>query len=194
LKSLYFAAEILILVIMKEGLTLEAKEKKDKLSEFEKKKPLSLAGLAISCLICSYLLAFNRDFLIIERIAQRVNFDWITKGIIILMLIMAITFFRHTIKSYFNENKPLMKISSGLLLLPANAMWFILWPNAFFRISLGFVLFTGIYLFSSGFLQLIRETYINDKEKNKTIKISFTLIAEVIAVVLTIFQFIILFN
>jgi len=110
------------------------------------------------------------------------------------MMILAMYLFYKTIKYYFKEKKHLIYISVGLVIFPANLMWYILWPNHFTRISVGLVIFIGIYYFSSGFMKLIREIYISESSGNKSLKISLTFIVEVVAIVLTVYQFILLFN
>lgn len=161
------------------------KENLTKQAENEKKNPFVLAGFGLACIISAYYLAYNQDFF---------EYIWITKTIIVIFLILAmLVSFIPTVNYYFKGNLEWLFISLGVLLIPCNYMWFLLWPNMITKISTAVAFFLSIMFSTIGFLRLLYNEIQEIKEKNKEnyTKAVLTIVGEILAITLSIAQIII---
>lgn len=162
-------------------------ENKKKQQENERKNPFVGAGFSIACIVSSYYLVFNLEFF---------KYVWIAKTVIVLFLLLAIAMLFSTVNYYFRNKVELMYISIGVLLIPCNYMWYMLWPNFFTKIEAAVAFFLSIMFATIGFLRLLQKSIIEIKQrenKNYT-NVILVFIGEILALVLTIIQFIISFK
>ena len=156
-----------------------------KQAENEKKNPFVLAGFGLACIISAYYLAYNQDFF---------GYAWIAKTIIVVFLFIAtLVCFIPTVNYYFKGKVEWLFISLGVLLIPCNYMWFLLWPNMITKISAAVAFFLSIMFSTTGFLRLLYKEIqvIKVEKKGNYIKAALTIVGEILAITLSIAQIII---
>ena len=163
------------------------KDNKKRQEENEKNNSFVGAGFSIACIVSSYYLVFNLEFF---------KYVWIAKTVIVLLLLLAITMLISTVNFYFKGKTELMYISFGVLLIPCNFMWYMLWPNFITKIGAAIAFFFSIMFATIGFLRLMQKSIleIKQKENKNYINVILVFIGEISALVLTIIQFIISFK
>lgn len=150
--------------------------------KIEKEQPFICAGFGIAGIVSSYYLAFNLDFF---------KYAWISKTIIVVLLILSILLLFSTVNYYFKGKRYLMLIALGVLLIPCNFMWYMLWPCFITKIGSAAVFFLSIMFATSGFLGLLQKSIQDIKQqeiKNYT-NVILVFIGEALSLVLTIIQF-----
>lgn len=162
-------------------------DNKKKQEENEKKNPFVGAGFSIACIVSSYYLVFNLEFF---------KYVWIAKTVIVLLLLLAVTMLTSTVNYYFKNKTELMYISFGVLLIPCNFMWYMLWPNFVTKIGAAIAFFLSIMFATIGFLRLVQKSILEIKQKanNNYTNVILVFVGEILALVLTIIQFIISFK
>ena len=162
-------------------------DNKKKQEENEKKNPFVGAGFSIACIASSYYLVFNLEFF---------KYVWIAKTVIVLLLSFAITMLTSTVNYYFKNKTELMYISFGVLLIPCNFMWYMLWPNFVTKIGASIAFFLSIMFATIGFLRLMQKSIleIKQKENKNYTNVIIVFVGEILALVLTFIQFIISFK
>ena len=162
-------------------------DNKKRQEENEKKNPFVGAGFSIACIVSSYYLVFNLDFF---------KYVCIAKIVIVLLLLLAITMLISTVNYYFKNKTELMYISFGVLLIPCNFMWYMLWPNFITKIGAAVAFFLSIMFATIGFLRLMQKSIleIKKKENKNYTNVIIVFVGEMLALVLTIIQFIISFE
>lgn len=156
-----------------------------KLAENEKKNPFALAGFGLACIISAYYLAYNQDFF---------GYTWIAKTITVVFLIIAMLIcFIPTVNYYFKGKAEWLFISLGVLLIPCNYMWFLLWPNMITKVSAAVAFFLSIMFSTTGFLRLLHKEIkeIKAEKKENYTKAVLTIVGEILAITLSIVQIII---
>ena len=156
-----------------------------KQAENEKKNPFVLAGFGLACIISAYYLAYNQDFFV---------YTWIAKTIIVVFLVIAVLVcFVPTVNYYFKGNVEWLFISLGVLLIPCNYMWFLLWPNIITKVSAAGAFFLSIMFSTTGFLRLLYKEIqeIKAEKKENYTKAVLTIVGEILAIALSIVQIII---
>ena len=134
-----------------------------KQAENEKKNPFILAGFGLACIILAYYLAYNQDFFV---------YTWIAKTIIVVFLVIAVLLcFIPTVNYYFKGKVEWLFISLGVLLIPCNYMWFLLWPNMITKVSAAVAFFLSIMFSTTGFLRLLYKEIQEIKERNKRVEL-----------------------
>ena len=156
-----------------------------KQAENEKKNPFILAVFGLACIISAYYLAYNQDFF---------GYAWIPKTIIIVFLITAtLVCFIPTVNYYFKGKVEWLFISLGVLLIPCNYMWFLLWPNMITKVSAAVAFFLSIMFSTTGFLRLLYKEIqeIKAEKKENYTKAVLTIVGEILAIVLALVQIIV---
>ena len=156
-----------------------------KQAENEKKNPFVLAGFGLACIISAYYLAYNQDFF---------GYAWIAKMIIVVFLLIAMLIcFIPTVNYYFKGKVEWLFISLGVLLIPCNYMWFLLWPNMITKISAVVAFFFSIMFSTTGFLRLLHKEIqeIKAEKKENYTKAVLAIVGEILAIVLALVQIIV---
>ena len=156
-----------------------------KQAENEEKNPFVLAGFGLACIISAYYLVYNQDFF---------GYAWIAKTIIVVFLVVAVLLcFVPTVNYYFKGKVEWLFISLGVLVIPCNYMWFLLWPNMITKVSAAVAFFLSIMFSTTGFLRLLYKEIqeIKAEKKENYTKAVLTIVGEILAIALSIVQIII---
>lgn len=150
----------------------EIQEEKNKFGNF---------SVGLASMILAYFLAYNQDF---------IGIKWVNNSIIVVLLIFAIFGgFIPTINLYLKGKSEFILIAFGLLVIPCNYMWYMLWPNWYTKLSIALVLFVSVMCITQGTMQLAYKYYKNPTD-NKNLKIIGAIGSGLLAIIVNIIQII----